>query len=133
MLDEVVTGVLVNIISAAGRRMGAGLITLRSHRYKEDIELARWFDTYSLTANIPKLPVLPRTVTAEMLADALQRDEFHSVPHELLAARLTDAPQADIAHIRTSLPESCPNLHFLSALGSFSICGRQRQVDFASQ
>lgn len=70
MLDEVVTGVLVNLISAAGRQMGAGLITLRSHRYKEDIELARWFDTYSLTANIPKLPVLPRTVTAEMLADA---------------------------------------------------------------
>jgi hypothetical protein len=103
MLADVVTGVLVDVIAATGRRLGGALMTLQGRKYREDLELARWFDTYRLTDGAPELPELPGGVTAGMLAEVLRGDEFHAVLHELLAARLTDAPEADVDRVRGNL------------------------------
>jgi hypothetical protein len=103
MLNDVVTGVLVDVIFAAGRRVGTGVLTSRGRRYRDEIELARWFDTYRLADTALELPALPAGVTGERLGEVLRRDEFHSVLHELLAVRLTDAPEMDARRVRTAL------------------------------
>jgi hypothetical protein len=103
MLDDVVTGVLVDVIYATGRQLGIGLLNRRGRSHKDDVELARWFDTYRLTGEAPDLPELPDDMPAEELAGVLNDDEFQSVLHELLAARLSGASQADAARVRASL------------------------------
>jgi hypothetical protein len=103
MLDDVVTGVLVDVIYATGRQLGIGLLNRRGRSHKDDIELARWFDTYRLTGEAPELPGLPSDVSIEELAEVLNGDEFQSVLHELLAARLSSAPQTDAARVGASL------------------------------
>jgi hypothetical protein len=103
MLNEVVTGVLVNVISATGRQLGTALLTPRGRKYRDEMELARWFDTYQLTESTTELPDPPAGITAEMLGEVLHRDELHAVLHELLAARPTDAPEADVDLVRTAL------------------------------
>src|SRR6266699_3388191 len=47
MLAEIVTGVLVDVLCAPGWHVGTGLP--RGRGYRDEIELARWFDTYRLT------------------------------------------------------------------------------------
>jgi len=86
-----------------GRRLAVALTTSRGRRYREEIDLVRCFDTYRLADSSPVLPELPADVTADMLADVLCRDEFHSVLHELMAVRLTDAPESDAGQVRRAL------------------------------
>jgi NACHT domain len=100
MIDEVVTGVLVNAIAAAGRRLGAAAGTHRGRRNAEDQAIVRWFDTYRLTERIPEIPEL-FPGDADRLAGLLRSDEVQAALHELLAARLTDAPEADVGGVRT--------------------------------
>lgn len=103
MLNDVVAGVLIDVIYHTGRRLAVALTTSRGRRYRDEIELVRWFDTYRLADSSPVLPELPADVTVEMLADVLGRDEFHSVLHELMAVRLTDAPESDAGQVRRAL------------------------------
>jgi len=103
MLAEVVTGVLVDVIYAAGRRVGSEVAASGGRRYRDEVELARWFDTYRLSDPAVALPELPAGVTDELLAEVLQSDEFQSVLHELLAVRLTDAPEVDASRVRMAL------------------------------
>jgi NACHT domain len=100
MLSEVAAGVLVDVVAAVGRRLGTAAVAFRGRRYAEDVAIARWFDTYRLTDRVPALPDLPPDVAGK-LAEALGGNEVQAVLHELLAARLTDAPEADVDRIRT--------------------------------
>jgi hypothetical protein len=92
-LDEVATGVLVNAIALVGRRLSK---TVEGWRGRGRMELydIRWFETYRLTKRIPNLPQI-ESASAERLANILQRDEIHAALQELLAVRLTDAPDTD--------------------------------------
>ena len=99
MLNEVVAGVLVEAIAAAGRRLGLTVSSVRSRRYAQDLAVVRWFDTYRLTDRTPAFPELDIEAANE-LAAALRTDAVQAVLHELLAARLTDAPEADVKSIR---------------------------------
>src|ERR1017187_8237534 len=99
MIDEVVAGVLVNAVTATGRRLGSAAGAHRGRRTAEDLAIARWFDTYHLTERVPELPELP-SAEAERLAGILRSDAAQAVLHELLAARLTDAPEQDAGRIR---------------------------------
>ena len=98
-IDEVIVGVMIDAITAAGRRFAAAMVTLRNRRESEDVAVARWFETYRLTEHPPPLPELSAAVT-EQLAEILGGDEIQAVLHELLAVRLTDAPEADVARVR---------------------------------
>lgn len=101
MIDEVAAGVLVDVVAVAGRRLGSAVSALRGRRYAEDLAIARWFDTYQLTGSVPALPDLSQEQAIE-LAGVLQEDEVQAVLHELLAARLTDAPEADVGDIKAA-------------------------------
>lgn len=103
VLEEVVTGALADVVSVTGQWLGAALINSRGRGYRDMVELIRWFDTYQLTDSNLELTGLPEGVAPELLAGALQRDEFHSVLHELLAVRLTGAPESDARSVRAGL------------------------------
>jgi hypothetical protein len=93
---EIVNGVLVNAISATGRMLVGPALGMRSRRSAADLDIARWFDTYQLTGDGPDLAV----PDADQIETVLRRDEAQAVLQELLAARLTDAPEADISQCR---------------------------------
>jgi hypothetical protein len=99
VINEVAAGVLVDAIAAAGRRLGAAVAALGGRRYEKDLALARWFDTYCLTDRVP-LPAEVPVPLAGGLAKVLTGDEVQAVLHELLAARLTNAPEADVNRVR---------------------------------
>ena len=71
-IDEVIVGVMVDAIAAAGRRFAAAMVRLRNRGESEDVAVARWFETYRLTEHPPPLPELPVAVTKE-LAEGLGR------------------------------------------------------------
>lgn len=102
MISEVTAGVLTEVIAGAGRRIGIATLAIRGRRYAEDSAIARWFDTYRLTDRVPALPDASPELD-EWLTAHLNSDEVQAVLHELLAARLTDAPETDIERIRTVL------------------------------
>ena len=100
MLDEIVNGVLVNVITAASRWIATGSVSVRGIN-REAVEIATWLDTYKLTDSVPELRELLKDATTENdLGNALGADEVQAVVHELLAARLTDAPELSINRIR---------------------------------
>jgi hypothetical protein len=97
--DEVVTGALVNAIALAGRRISVAVDGLRGRRRVSDLTAARWFETYRMTSEAPGLPELPAELT-ERLAEVMRGNEAQAALHEVLAARLTDAPEADATAAR---------------------------------
>lgn len=99
--SQIVSGILVNVIATSGRWLSRAAYSPRG-RSKEMIETAQWFNTYKLTEASPDLPELPVGVTADSLTDALTSDELQANLHELLAVRLTDAPERDVAYVRSS-------------------------------
>jgi hypothetical protein len=100
-VDEVAVGVLVDAIAATSRRIAVTAKTLRDRRQSRDLALARWFETYRLTDRQPELPGLPDGLT-QALADVLRGDDVQAELQELLAARLTDAPEADARQVRAA-------------------------------
>lgn len=95
---DILNGVLVNAISATGRMIVGSALNIRSRRFADDLDIARWFDTYQITGDGPDLP----GPDADQIETILRRDEAQAVLQELLAARLTDASEADISRIRAA-------------------------------
>lgn len=99
MIDDVVAGVLVDAIATTGRWLGVAAQAALGRRGADDLAVARWFDTYRLTAGPPELTGLPAG-GEDRLAACLRSNGVQAVLHELLAARLTDAPEADVERIQ---------------------------------
>ena len=96
ILDEVITGALVNAIAMVGRRIRVSAADLRK---ADDLTTARWFETFRLTGTGPAHPELsPKT--RDHLADILNGDEIQAALQQLLAVRLTDAPETDASRAR---------------------------------
>ena len=66
-------------------------------RKRADIDLARWFDTYALTELT--LPPLSGRLPDDEVAAFLQENAVQAILHELLAARLTDAPETEVERL----------------------------------
>ena len=98
--DEVVTGALVNAIAVVGRQVSKAAAGLR--KTDAGLAAARWFESFRLTATPPELPGLSPSA-AERLAEVLGGDEVQAALQELLAVRLTDAPETDAARARDAL------------------------------
>src|SRR5450755_2299772 len=96
LLDETAAELLASVIIAAGIRLLMTRPPPRG-RMQADIDLARWFDTYAL--NNVSLPALSEYVGDDQLAALLQGNAIQAVLHELLAARLTDAPEAEVERL----------------------------------
>jgi NACHT domain len=101
-IGDVIDGALVNAIALAGRRIGRVARGLRDRRRGDDLSTARWFETYSLTGTPPDLPGLSEHLTRRLVS-VLDGDEFQAALQELLAARLTDAPETDASAARRVL------------------------------
>jgi NACHT domain len=100
-ITDVIDGALVNAIALAGRRISTSAGGLRRRR-ADDVSTARWFETYKLTGTPPDVPGLSDNL-ARRLAGVLKGDEFQAPLQELLAARLTDAPETDVSAARQVL------------------------------
>jgi NACHT domain-containing protein len=98
-IDDVITGVLVNVIAVAGRRLA---VAVRTRKYAADLDLARWLDTGHLTQTLPDLASLSEETTSQ-LAAILRGDEAQAALQELLAARLTDAAELYTTAARATL------------------------------
>ncbi len=103
LLSDVAANVLADVVLETGRRIGTAVVSYRGRGYRDEVELVRWLDTYQIVGDPPGLPAVPDPVTADQLAEVLQRDEFHGVLHELLAARLTGAPETDVRQVRLAM------------------------------
>lgn len=101
-IGDVVDGALVSAIAVAGRRISVAVDGLRGRRRLNDLTAARWFETYRMASEAPGLPELPAALT-ERLAEVLRGEEAQAALHELLATRLTDAPEADATAARQVL------------------------------
>jgi hypothetical protein len=101
-IGDVIDGALVNAIALAGRRLSMTAGGLRRLRRARDLSVARWFETYSLTGTPPDLPGLAEDL-AQRLVGVLDGDESQAALQELLAARLTDAPESDASAARRVL------------------------------
>lgn len=95
VLAEVAAGVIVEAVAGTARWLR------RESAGPQDAEqaLVRWFDTYQLTG--PGLGMeLPQGLAAERVEEFLNCADSQAVLHELLAARLTDAPEAVVERLR---------------------------------
>jgi NACHT domain len=99
-IDDVAVGLLVDAIAGTARRLATMAGAVGQRRRANDLALARWFDTYRLTEQSPVLPEVPASLAAQ-LAEILNGDEVQAALHELLAVRLTDAPETDVGRVRT--------------------------------
>jgi hypothetical protein len=90
LLADVAAGVLTEAVTATGRRVLAGT-------RGRDAALATWFDTHALTdADLPDVP------DAEGAAAVLRTNDAHAILHELLAVRLSDAPDVDAERLASA-------------------------------
>jgi len=104
-IDDVATGALVNAIAVVGRRISTVVENWRGRGQLEDIYTARWFETYRLTNHLPGLPELEQ-VSAERIANVLGGFEIQAALQELLAIRLSDAPELDASRARDVLAQT---------------------------
>ncbi|MGW7464277.1 NACHT domain-containing protein [Streptomyces xantholiticus] len=100
VLQQAAGGVIASVIGATATRLGVTLKSLGSRALKEDEEVVKWFNTYRIAESTPQYTDLPAGVEESELCRILESSGFHSVIHDLLAARLTDAPERDIQDIR---------------------------------
>lgn len=140
-VSEVATDVLVTAIGTAGRWLATAARSPRG-RKAEDLSIARWFETYKLTETVSDLPGLSDLSDlppgdAERLAEILRGPEVQAALQELLAARLTSAPETDAARAReifalalaSALPAAAS---FASRLADFyddQICGLVARIE----
>ncbi|GAA2665691.1 hypothetical protein GCM10010400_27520 [Streptomyces aculeolatus] len=104
VLQGAAAGVLARVVADTSVRLGVSLRALGNRALKADQKLVEWFDTYELDAPGPDVSgSLPAGVPEDALEAVVASDEFHALVHELLAARLTDAPEADVQRLRPLL------------------------------
>jgi hypothetical protein len=97
-LDQVGTKALTTAIGVLGPRLAAAALKPRGRR-AEDLSIARWFETYRITSKFPSLEGISAE-TAELLSDALVREDIQAALQELLAVRLTDGDDVEAARVR---------------------------------
>ena len=71
IIVEVAAGVLVEAIGATGRWIAAEFSWPKAKRDR-DLEIAGWFDTYTLSDSLPALPDLPSSVPIDRLEQVLR-------------------------------------------------------------
>jgi uncharacterized protein YidB (DUF937 family) len=118
--DEVVTGALVNAIAVVGRQISKAASGLR--KPDEDLATARWFETFRLTGSLPELSDFP-PASGERLVEVLSSDEIQAALQELLAVRLTDAPETDASRAREAVHAALSAAHLDSTSLAEALAG----------
>lgn len=97
-LDQVGTKALTTAIGVLGPRLAAAALKPRGRR-AEDLSIARWFETYRITAKFPSFEGISAEV-AELMLAVLGGEETQAALQELLAVRLTDGDDVEAARVR---------------------------------
>jgi NACHT domain-containing protein len=137
-IGEIVDGALINAIALTGRRISVAVGGQHGRRWIQDLTVARWFETYHLTGVAPALPELSPALT-QRLPEVLRGDEIQAALQELLAARLTDAPETDAADARQVFcltliaadPEAGPAADALAGYYDDQICALVARLEGA--
>lgn len=98
MLDQAGMKALTTAIGVLGPRLAAAAMKPRGRR-AEDLSIARWFETYKLTAKFPELPGISDEA-ADLLSRVLAGEEIQAALQDLLAVRLTDGSNAEAGQAR---------------------------------
>ena len=111
MIEAVVSGALANVVSDVlsemARRLGIARRAVAERQHGAELDLATYFDTYSFTEEATA-EIIRRLITTigvaeeETVIRRLGSDRCHAVLHELLAVRLTDAPEQQLDRLRSS-------------------------------
>jgi hypothetical protein len=96
---DIVTGALVNAIALAGRKISELVVDLTK---SEELTTVRWFETFRFTEVVPEQDDLTPG-SRDHLIEILNGDEIQAALQELLAARLTDAPETDASRARNAI------------------------------
>jgi hypothetical protein len=97
-LDQVGTKALTTAIGVLGPRLAAAALKQRGRR-ADDLSIARWFESYRITAKFPSFEGISAEVT-DLLSDVLRGEEAQAALQELLAVRLTDGDDVEAARVR---------------------------------
>jgi hypothetical protein len=107
LLEEVAGGLIVETVALMGRRLAVA-VHGAGRPSKQDLEIVRWFDTYQLVDTGPPIPLPPPpkgfgSISKEWVAKQLRCPTVHAILQELLAMRLTDAPETEVKRLRDAL------------------------------
>lgn len=97
LLDETVAEVLASAITVAGRRISLAISGSRGRR-DTDYRIVRWFDTSEPLPYEP-FPKLSNRYSDESQLAFLRSNDIQAILHELLAVRLSSAPDADVKRL----------------------------------
>lgn len=108
VLAEIGADVLAGVVTATGRWIASSAMAAhRGKRARRDADIAVWFGTYELVGEgFPGLDGAPE----EAVGEWLRRNDVHAILHELLATRITDAPEADVERLRDALRRTARGL-----------------------
>ena len=104
-VQEVVTGLVVDAIAALGRQARTALTPISGRRKKADLDLAASFNSYALLDRT--LPDLPPEVDGDELLAHLRGNEVQALVQELMAVRLSDAPELTAQRLREEFVRIC--------------------------
>jgi hypothetical protein len=94
LVDEVMTGLLVDVIAGTGKQLALTLSGAHGRRTRENLDIATFFDTYQITAR-----AFPRAGTQELPGN-FKSNKLQAIIQEMLAVRLSDAPESTLQSLR---------------------------------
>ena len=104
-VQEVVTGLVVDAIAALGRQARTALTPISGRRKKADLDLAASFNSYALLDRT--FPDPPPEVDGDELMAHLRGNEVQALIQELIAVRLSDAPELTVHRLKEEFVRIC--------------------------
>ena len=103
-VEEVVVGLTVDAIATLSRQASTAL-TSDGRRRREEVEIAKSFDSYALVDRA--FPPVPNDVDQDALIKRLRTNEAQAIIQELFAVRLSDAPELTAQRLRSEFTRIC--------------------------
>jgi hypothetical protein len=104
MFVEIAAEVVVEVIVATGVRITTAIkATRRGSRRRRNAEVTAWFEGYRPATTGPPVPDAPPGVTPDTIEAWLGGDSVQAILHELLAVRLSGAPEIEATRLAGAL------------------------------
>jgi hypothetical protein len=103
MFVEIATEVVVEVIVATGLRITTAVKAVRKGRRRRNAEVTAWFEAYRPVVTGPPVPDALPGVSPDTLEAWMGSDSVHAILHELLAVRLSGAPEIEATRLAGAL------------------------------
>jgi hypothetical protein len=104
-LEEVLSGLMVDSIAALARQAATAVPPIVGRRKRADIEIASFFNSYALADRA--FPTPPADVDENRLIEQIRGNEAQALIQELLAVRLSDAPEIVAQRLKKQFVNVC--------------------------